>query len=690
MTTMRFLPSCSRASRILTALLIIVTATWLPRADAQSTDGITALQVAELQSVSTAILSPDGRHVVFTRSIPVDPREANDFAASKVFVYDIQTQQERPLFDEGRASSIAFRPGHDAITFLTRRSGDSGSALYELPLTGGEPRMLFSHSTSITAYSWAPDGERFVYVAGEELDLPETQLPYQPEIFEENVPNRRGYIASVGSVESLEIDIPGTFHRLSWNADGSALAVGVAPTATVDDSFMAIRVYVVNPETGMVTAEIQNEGKIGQIEWSPDGSRLALRAAAHINDPIDGRILMVSSDGGVPELVLPDLQGKFEQIAWTADGLIHFIVSEGAERSFGTVQPDGSEFTRIVEPSDLVMTRFTEPQAGRIAFVANTPAHPAELYVLNVGARTPERLTDSNPWLTDVRLGRQEVITYTTRDGAYEIEGMLIYPLDYQQGQRVPLITVVHGGPEAHYNNGWLTSYSMPGQLGAANGYAVFYPNYRGSTGRGLSFAMSSQGDLAGAEFDDIVDGVDYLIATGTVDPDRVGVTGGSYGGYATAWMSTRYSDKFAAGVMSVGISNNLSKWGTSDIPEELYHVHARTRIWDDWQGYLENSPIYWVEGAQTPLLIMHGKEDTRVHPGQSLELYRHLKVRHPDLPVRLVLYPGEGHGNARATSRYDFNLRMMQWFDTYLQGDGAQVPHSHLEADAELQLMAQ
>ena len=176
------------------------------------------------------------------------------------------------------------------------------------------------------------------------------------------------------------------------------------------------------------------------------------------------------------------------------------------------------------------------------------------------------------------------------------------------------------------------------------------------------------------------MEGVDHLIELGIVDRDKVGVTGGSYGGYATAWMSTRYSDRFAAGVMFVGISNNLSKWGTSDIPEELYLVHSRKRLWDDYQGYLERSPIYYVEQAETPLLIMHGKEDTRVDPGQSYELYRHIKTR-TDTPVRLVLYPGEGHGNRRATAQFDYNLRAMRWFNEYLKGD-AERPDKELEIE--------
>src|SRR5690606_12470890 len=202
-----------------------------------------------------------------------------------------------------------------------------------------------------------------------------------------------------------------------------------------------------------------------------------------------------------------------------------------------------------------------------------------------------------------------------------------------------------HGGPESHYKNGWLTGYSSFGQLAAARGFAVFYPNYRGSTGRGVAFSKLSQGDPAGLEFDDLVDAVDHLIEIGLVDRDKVGVTGGSYGGYATAWLSTRYSDRFAAGVMFVGISNKISKVGTTDIPNEEFLVHARKRPWENWQFFLERSPIYYADDSTTPLLILHGEDDPRVDPGQSHELYRHLKLR-GQAPVRLVLYPGEGHGN--------------------------------------------
>jgi dipeptidyl aminopeptidase/acylaminoacyl peptidase len=219
----------------------------------------------------------------------------------------------------------------------------------------------------------------------------------------------------------------------------------------------------------------------------------------------------------------------------------------------------------------------------------------------------------------------------------------------------------------------------MPGQIAAGRGFAVFYPNYRASTGRGVEFSKMDHEDTAGGEFDDIVDGVDHLIDTGLVDRDRVGVTGGSYGGFATAWLTTRYSDRFAAGVMFVGISNQISKVGTSDIANEMYLVHQRLRPWDDWQFFLDRSPIYWAGQSKTPLLIAHGKEDPRVYPGQSMEMYRNLKLR-GEAPVRLIWYPGEGHGNRNAGARYDYSLRQLRWMEHYLVGPGGEKPPFEIE----------
>jgi dipeptidyl aminopeptidase/acylaminoacyl peptidase len=269
-------------------------------------------------------------------------------------------------------------------------------------------------------------------------------------------------------------------------------------------------------------------------------------------------------------------------------------------------------------------------------------------------------------------------VRFKARDGL-ELEGILVRPLDERPGQRYPLILAVHGGPEARDTNGWRTGYSNPGQLAAAQGFAVFYPNYRGSTGRGVAFSKLSQGDPAGKEFDDLVDAVDHLVGMGLVDRAKVGITGASYGGYASAWGATYYSERFAAAVMFVGISDNISRIGTTDIPSEEYLIHARKRPWENWQFFLDRSPIAHAGKSRTATLILHGTADPRVHPTQSMVLYRYLKL-HAKTPVRLVWYPGEGHGNRRAASRLDYNLRLMQWMTHYLKGPGGAPPPIDLD----------
>jgi dipeptidyl aminopeptidase/acylaminoacyl peptidase len=645
--------------------------------------GVTPDHVAKMKTVTSSAISNDGNFVAYTVSVPADAFKENANNSTHLYVLNTTTGESKPYFTSSGVSQVQFRPAKGTITFLSRQSGDSSNALYELSLTGGEAAKLFSHNTNILNYSWQADGNRLVFSISERDDAPKSPLTYTPDFYEESFSQRKGFIVNLSgnNPQPQQLNVEGSIYMMNWSPDGTKIAVSAAPTSSVDDSFMKQRVMVVSSSTRNVIATIDNEGKLGQIEWSPDSKWLALRAGKDIHDPIDGRILTVSAEGGKPQKIDVGFKGKYENISWTGANAIHFLASEGTSSVLGTIRPDGTGKQVIFRSDAHHITSFSRASNGAMSFTANSPQHPTEVFTLATTRNaTPQKRTDNNPWLKEVQLGKQEVVTYKARDGQFEIQGILMYPLNYQAGTAVPLITVVHGGPEAHYTNGWLTGYSVPGQMATAKGYAVFYPNYRGSTGRGTEFIYSSQGDLAGKEFDDIVDGVDYLIERGIADRNRIGVTGGSYGGYASAWMSTFYSDRFAAAVMFVGISNNISKWGTSDIPEELYLVHSRKRIWSDWQWQLERSPIYYVDRSQTPILIMHGSDDPRVHPAQSMELYRHLKVRKPELPVRLIYYPGEGHGNTRSGSKYDYNLRMLQWFDTYLKTGNAKAEKPSLD----------
>ncbi len=658
-------------------LIIVFTFLWMNSTVAQNV--LTPELVAKIENVLQVVSSNDGEYLAYTLSVPADPFKENKAAVSHLYVYQKSIGSSRPFFTRGSVSQVAFRPEHESLTFIYSKSDSPKRVIYEMPLNGGEAEVLYEFDRSITSYAWHPNGSRLIFTATDEAEKSTSRMPYTAKVFEENQPLTSGYIADLQiDNEPEKINVEGSFIQFEWSPDGSKIAVSVTPTSGIDDYYMFQSIKIVDASSRRVIAEISNEGKLGQIVWSPDGSQIAIRAAADINDPTDGRILIASANGGKPKLIDKKFEGKYEHIHWTRSDQIRFLASQSTSSLIGTINPNNGRRQILFQGDDFGVMSIAFADNNQTAFTASSPSHPYELFELTSNG-TANRLTHHNTWLDDITLGKQEVVRYKTRDGKFEIDGILIHPTSGSAA--APTITVVHGGPESHYLNGWLTSYSSPGQMAAGQGYAVFYPNYRGSTGRGIDFVYSSQGDLAGSEFDDVVDGVDYLIREGIADGDRIGVTGGSYGGYATAWMSTYYSDRFAAGVMFVGISNNLSKWGTSDIPEELYLVHARSRIWEDWEGYLKRSPIYYVEKSQTPLLIMHGEQDTRVHPGQSLELYRHLKVRKPEVPVRLVWYPGEGHGNRNSTARYDYSVRMMQWFDTYLKTGNAKAEMPSWEA---------
>ncbi|HJW14074.1 MAG TPA: S9 family peptidase [Thermoanaerobaculia bacterium] len=670
----------SRACRV--AVPLILTAWPLAAADT-----LTPFDVARLRTVTTVALSPDGSRVAYTLSVPRRPFDEEDGPAwSELHVVGRDGVSRPFITGPVNVGNISWTKDGREIAFLARRGKDESRCLYAIPADGGEARRILCHGAEISGYSLAPDGKRVAFLAAEEVPKGRKDLEkkgFNQQVYEESAKPVRVWIASLvdGAAGPKALEIAGSASDLKWSPAGSLLAFALAPTSLVDDGYMRRRVTVADADSGKIVARIENPGKLGQIAWSPDGKNLAYLAGADANDPSAGRLMIVPPAGGAPRDLLPGYEGNVARISWRDADTVTFVGGEGVETILGEVHRDhpGRANQHRGGPA---ITDFDLSRDGKtVAMVAQTAAHPGEVFLWAPPERAPRRLTTSNPWLSGKRFALQEVVKFKARDGL-DLEGLLIHPLDERKGERYPLILTVHGGPEGHYSNGWLTGYSDPGQVAAARGFAVFYPNYRGSTGRGVAFSKLSQADPAGKEFDDLVDAVDHLIAAGLVDRAKVGVTGGSYGGYATAWCSTRYSDRFAAGVMFVGISDLVSKAGTTDIPMEELAVHARRWPWEDWKLALERSPIFYADKSRTPLLILDGKDDPRVHPSQSLVFYRYLKVR-SQAPVRLVLYPGEGHGNRNAAHRLDYNLRMIQWMEHYLKGKGGEPPPYEMRYEA-------
>ena len=647
--------------------------------------GFSLEDAGRMQHVLEVSISPNGRHVAYTLSVPRDPvKGANGSAWRELHVVNQQGRSRPFITGDVSIGSIAWTPDGRAISYLAKRGDDKHTSLYVIPLNGGESRKVFTHSSSISSYHWSDRSDRFLFVATEEA--PENSAKekgFDAEVYEEDPRRGQVWIAQQrGSDDQWKaevMDFDGSVFAARWSPEGDRIALAAAPKPFIDYFYMYQKVHVVDAADGSLISTANHQGKLEGFRWSPDGGSLAIVGGAHLNDPSPGRLFVANTTTGETVRILEDYQPDFAAVEWIDAESLLFIADDGCETDYGTVRVSTEERgTLDFDQVPVATTLSYSSGSGRFAVNASTAQHGGEVFSGRVDRRRLRRLTDSNPWLEEVELARQSVIEYQARDGV-TVEGVLIYPLNYESGKRYPLILAVHGGPESRVGNGWITSYSRPGQFAAAEGYAVFYPNYRGSTGRGLEYAMSHQADYAGKEFDDLVDAIDHLERIGLVDPKRVGVTGGSYGGYASAWCATRYTDRFAASVMFVGISDLISKQGTTDIPDEMYLVHARKRPWDDWQFFLERSPIYYAEQARTPILILHGKEDPRVHPSQSLELYRTLKTI-GKVPTRLVWYPGEGHGNRKAAARYDYSLRLMRWMNHYLKGPGGDPPAHELD----------
>ncbi|QLE85947.1 S9 family peptidase [Shewanella sp. Scap07] len=661
---------------------------------AVASEPLTVEEVIGLQQVAQAQVSPSGDNVAFTRYVPrALYKEENGLHWSELHIVD-DAGVERPyITGQVNVSNIQWSADGSLVYFLAKMGEDKHTALYQIPFNGGQASKTLSlKETSVADYALSKDGKQIALIAKPAKDSSVKELKelgFMAEVYEEGLTNKQLFVVDLAASDKpltpIAWNIADFVSDVQWSADGEQLLVKTQPTALIDDQYMKSQWHIVNVAKQQVTTSFATEGKLGAAEFSHDGKYVAILGAEDKHDPATGRLYLAETQSGKIAEWIPNHMGHISDIEWKNNkNELYFITNINTDSVVGLIKPGSEKYKVVVKPGKFIASQLSISNSDKtLAIRANTDKHPNEVYMLRGSKHKASRLSDSNPFLADKQFAKQESISFKASDGV-EIGGVLIYPLDYQKGQRYPLIMSVHGGPESHDKDGWLTNYSRPGQLAAAQGYAVFYPNYRGSTGKGVDYSKLGQNDYAGKEFDDLVEFKDHLVEMGLVDSAKVGITGGSYGGYASAWAATKLTKHFAASVMFVGVTNQLSKFGTTDISNEMHLVHARSYPWDKWQWYLERSPIYWAGQSETPLLIMHGKDDPRVHPAQSMELYRYMKVQGKE--VRLVYYPGEGHGNRKAPAQYDYHLRLMRWMDNYLKNDAKTMPDHKIDHKAKLE----
>ncbi|MGB0947061.1 MULTISPECIES: S9 family peptidase [Pseudoalteromonas] len=652
---------------------------------------ITVEDIPKVKSVIQTSISPDGESVAFTRSLPrklyVDENGSN---YSELYVVDDEGVERPFITGSVNIKSLQWSNDSKTIYFLAKLKDDKFTSLYQIPVDGGQAQAVMSlKGTSISSYQLSPDNKQLALLAMPAADKSDKELKklgFKAEVYELGLKNKQLFVVDLAKEDKplspTAINIDSYVSDVNWSADSEKLLVKTQPTALIDDRYTKSMWHLYDIANEKVTLSFKTQGKLGDAELSHDGKYVAILGAEDKHDPATGRLFIADTETAKITEWLPNFMGHVVDFEWSHKrNTLNFIANVGTQSFVASIKAGSNKYKKLVDEGQFIATQLSVSDSDKtLALRGNSAKHPNEVFI--VRSKKAKRLTDSNSWLNDKRFAKQETIKLNARDGV-ELDGVLVYPLDYKKGTRYPLIMSVHGGPESHDKDGWITNYSRPGQMGAARGYAVFYPNYRGSTGKGVDYSKLGQNDYAGKEFDDLVDFKNHLVDMGLVDSKRVGITGGSYGGYASAWGATKLTEHFAASVMFVGVTNQLSKFGTTDISNEMHLVHARSYPWDKWQWYLERSPIYWAGQSETPLLIMHGKDDPRVHPAQSMELYRYMKVQGKD--VRLVYYPGEGHGNRKVAAQYDYSLRLMRWMDNYLIEGKKDMPDYEIDHAAKL-----
>ncbi|KAA3619540.1 MAG: S9 family peptidase [Calditrichaeota bacterium] len=626
-----------------------------------------------LKNVSGATISPDGNSIAYTVSVPRLAGEKPGYAYRELWIYDLKTKKAKP-FITGKVSirGIAWKPDGSGVSFLSRRDGSRFTQIYLIPLDGGEASPITDFEYSVSSYKWHPGGEKLAYIATEPKSKREQALSKKGFGFiyyEENLRHANLYMFNIKTSEVEQLTEDRTVWSFEFSPNGNTVALASSEKNLIDHRYAFQQIFKLDLATKVLTPIVTESRKFGNYCFSPDGKNLALAAALTKNDHAVSQAFVYSlSDGAEKNLTAPDFRGHVNWVNWKDNNTLFLYAQEGVEATLST-QSIKTGAPKVLLHSEKSGALFNAPSVSRdnktFAFTASSATFPDELFAWKTGKKL-EKLTNSNPQLNGFELGQQEVITYKTSDG-WEVEGLLVYPVDYTKGMRYPLVLIIHGGPEARFANGWLTNYSRPAQILAGKGYAVFYPNYRASTGYGVKFAAAGYHDAAGKEFDDIAEGIDYLVEQGIADRERVGLGGGSYGGYASAWFATYYTKYVNAVCMFVGISDLISKRSTTDIPYEELYVHSGEKLEKMWEQSLKRSPIYYAHQSKTATLIYGGTADTRVHPSQSLELYRRMKMNdHP--AVRLVRYPGEPHGNRKQPGQIDVLYRILDWYDWYVK----------------------
>lgn len=637
---------------------------------------ITAEDIVNIRYIAQPVIDPSGNHVAYVKIVPRGADEKRGGSYREIWVTKLDGSDQRQYtFSPVNSWSPQWTPnGH--LSFLSRRKDHNpGTQIYILPFKGGEAKLLTDHKTGVGSYQWSPDGKWIAFTSRDQKS--DDQKKAEKEGLDMIVMDQQHIYTRLWVYNVKAATYQKVFKQdlnvasFKWSSDSKTIVFQATDKTGADRDLLDRSIYRVRAPSGNPKKVLETPGKLGDMAISPNSENLAFLGATSYNDPLSQSIYTVPLKGGKANLLTPDFKESFVAVDWVDDNTIMGKSYRGTKTVLSTVNTKGksqegmANQTDVLAPDEILASVSYHKPSGKLVITASSHGHPNELYVGSLGSSIIKRLTYTNKGFDEIDLAKQKTISWLGPDGL-EIEGVLTYPLKYRKGKRYPLVLQIHGGPEGTSLDGWNTRATYPVQLLAAEGFVVLEPNYRGSGGKGVAFSKADHDDLGGMEFEDVLSGIDHLVAEGIVDNNKVGTGGWSYGGYFSAWAATKYTDRFKASMVAAGLTNMISFTGTTDIPYEMSVVHWNQWWFDNPELHWERSPISHINMAHTPTLIIHGLKDDRVHPEQSMELWQALRIKGVD--TELVLYPREPHGLIERAHKLDYMDRLVGWYKKYVK----------------------
>jgi dipeptidyl aminopeptidase/acylaminoacyl peptidase len=631
-------------------------------------------QCMKLKNITGVRVSPDGSKVLFTVRQAVMSEDRSEYV-NQIFLANIDGTNTIPLTQgDKNNSNPKWSPDGSRVAFVSNRDGKNN--LYTISLRGGDADKVTDVKTGVGNFSWSPDGKMIAYLltdAPADNDDKKKKAKDDWYYYDEVVLQNRLYLVWPGETDSAgkKRSAPLTTENrnvisFDWSPDSRWIVYSHGKTPMANDGQYSdiSEINISTKETKTIAGTPAGES---DPLFSPDGKYIAYVCTENpVVWPGKMWIDVVPAEGGAVKKLSATPNDLPSLLSWSQDGT-HLYVAE-SNKTLSSVYLLGLDGTEISEWTkgckDLAGTFAMNETRTFLGFVLQNTTTPGEAYISSVAAFTPVKISAVNAEIARNPVPKTELIKWKSSDGK-EIEALLTYPLNYQQGKKYPLILNPHGGPAGGYTQSFIATNQnlYPIASLAEKGMFVLRPNPRGSTGYGVAFREANQRDWGGADFKDLMLGVDYVIKMGLADPDKLGVMGWSYGGFMSSWI-VGHTDRFKAASIGAPVVD-LSFQNLTDDINGFLPSYMKADPWADWAVYDEHSPLRFVQNVKTPVMLQHGEADARVPIGNSLMFYHALQRR--GVPVKLLALPRQPHGPTEPKMVYKVSQSNLDWFEDYL-----------------------